>query len=711
MTTSSPSHPSTTPTGPAPAPKPPRPPEWPSERFVKTLGKLPAIAGRFLDRLARRPLIGPPVRFFSSVWIGIGWLLLLGLYIGIGSGLPSMRAKLEMTDLQFFDAWPMRIILAGLALSLIVVTLRRIPLTLFKLGVWTVHIGILTLIGGAVWYFSHKVEGSVRIYLNHKVSWYYDATERSLYAWKIRPDGSVDPASRSMIPLPTLPIFYEHIAEKNNPLNLTLPAQDLATTSPALAHASLQITGYYPAADLAPINFRPAQPGEKGSLGHALAVQLSDARQVFNEGWLVASSPANRLWEFQQFAIEYLHNPAPERLRDLAASFDGPVGITVRIPKLHIEHTYAITSPDPIHIEGSPYTLTPQGISQMPMLSKGYENTQSTVLTVHVVRQDPSPAKPFEYNRMCVFRYPERSPDFMNVDGKPKRFQDGVDPDIQIVFHDASKPQFWITEDNAGKFTLYARNTDGKSTATPFANNTVSTPAGLPQLQLKITQEADNVVETFGPRIIPPEQRQRGTTAMDAMLDSMIELHLQTPDGWKSEPVYVPFVQFAQVGHTPANPNQSLKLDEGREPTVVNIPGIGPVGFILSTTCRALPSTLQLADFKAIKYPGASRTYLNYISTLKVSPSDGPEKTLQPELNDPAEDQGLYYFQAAWDGDQNASPDARFSVIGVGNRPGVWTMAVGALLMILGIGYAFYVKPILLNKKKHQLAAWAASNK
>jgi hypothetical protein len=38
-------------------------------------------------------------------------------------------------------------------------------------------------------------------------------------------------------------------------------------------------------------------------------------------------------------------------------------------------------------------------------------------------------------------------------------------------------------------------------------------------------------------------------------------------------------------------------------------------------------------------------------------------------------------------------------------------MILGALLMILGIGYAFYVKPILLKVKKQQLAEWAASRK
>ncbi|HUO07397.1 MAG TPA: hypothetical protein VM008_03785 [Phycisphaerae bacterium] len=710
MTTSSASDASTTqidrpqsatgsPPPPPPSPGPrPRPPEWLLETFFKTLGKTPGAAGKLLDRVAARPLIGSVVVFFSSVWIGIVWLFCLGLYIGIGSGLPNLRAKLEMTDLQFFDAWPMRIILTGLAITLIVVTLRRIPLTLFKLGVWTVHIGILTLIGGAVWYFSNKVEGSVRIYLNQHVGWFYDATERSLYAYKMNGDGTVDEPSRSMVPLPTLPFFYEHIQERKNPLDLPIPQSALAKISPALNDAHVTITGYYPAADLAPMNWRPARPDEKGGMGHAIALQLNDGMQTFSDSWLVAGVRSSRLLEFQQFAIEYLYHPTPERIRDLSASFDSAVGMTVRIPKLHIERTYTLDKPGPIPIEGSPYTITPQGISEMPMLSKGYENTQSSVLTVHVTRQD-APDKTFEFDRMSVFRYPERSPDFINVNGKPVRKQNGVDPDIQIIFHDASKPQIWIVEDDSGQCTLIGRGADGRSLSTPFGpDRTLSLPAGFPKLQIRISQEADNVAETFGPRIIPAEQRQRGQTAMDAMQDSIVELRIIRGD-WTSGPVYVPFVQFAQIGDPPI----------GRQPTVVDVPGVGPIGLILSTTERELPSDLQLTDFKAIKYPGASRTYENYISTLRVTPkSAGEPITLTPQLNDPVADHGLYYFQAAWDGDDNAAPAQRFSVIGVGNRPGVITMAVGALLMVLGIGYSFYVKPILLNMKKRELAEWAA---
>src|SRR5262249_41634463 len=102
------------------------PPEWGAERFVKMIGKGPGALGEMLDRAARVKGIGGVVRFFSSVWVGIILLGLIAAYIAIGSGVPALRSKLEMTDLEFFDAMPMRILLALLALDLIVVTLRRI---------------------------------------------------------------------------------------------------------------------------------------------------------------------------------------------------------------------------------------------------------------------------------------------------------------------------------------------------------------------------------------------------------------------------------------------------------------------------------------------------------------------------------------------------------------------------------------------------------
>ncbi len=45
-------------------------------------------------------------------------------------------------------------------------------------------------------------------------------------------------------------------------------------------------------------------------------------------------------------------------------------------------------------------------------------------------------------------------------------------------------------------------------------------------------------------------------------------------------------------------------------------------------------------------------------------------------------------------------PFARFTILGVGNNPGIVIIAAGSILMALGIPWAFYLKPWLLRRKK-----------
>ncbi len=494
--------PRSSPAGAARSAPPPRPPEWPLENFVKTIGKIPAAAGRGLDRLAKVPVLGAVVRFFSSVWVGISILVLIGAYIAIGSGFSDFRAHFEMTDLQFFDAMPMRILLVCLVLDLSIVTLRRIPLTLFKLGPWTVHIGIITLITGSVWYFSQKEEGSVRVYLNQSVSQWYDTTERALFAYPVNPDGSFDTAHPKITPIRNLPIYNQYRPEDGNALNISL-----ANALPG-SDAALRIYSYYPCAVLQPAGARAGQPGEKG-VGPAIAIKLTTMTDAFNEHWLIADSPAMRLLEFNfPFGFEYLRHPDPQRVKDLQAPFDGPYGLTVRVPKLNFERTYAIKPDEAIAVEGTPYTITPRDLQTMPMLSKGYEGASSTAMTVDVVRKDGD--KTFDFQRMCVSRFPELSPDFVMQDGKMVRKQAGVDPDIQIIFHDISRVQNWITEAADGSLTLITRTPEGACTSQPLADKDVSIkvpdmPGGA--LQVRVSDRTDNAVILMKPDIVPPEQR------------------------------------------------------------------------------------------------------------------------------------------------------------------------------------------------------------
>ncbi len=429
---------------------------------MAAVGRIPAGVGRLLDRLANGP---PPIRWFvrafSSVWLGILWLVLVGAYIAVGSGFASLCAHLEMTDLQFFDAWPMVTLLALLAVNLSIVTLRRIPLTLYKVGVWLVHIGILTLITGCVLYFSQKREGSMRIFLNQSVGAYYDTTERALYLTRMDPANPAQAAGPEiMVPLKDLPIYYERLARNpanglpGKPLDLAIPAAALAP-DPQLAGLTVRITGFYPYADLdeawtaGPAGAPPDNP--------AILVGLRSGSAEGGQ-WLVAKRPATRVMEAPDipFAVEYLYHPTAEQLADVTASFMGDEAITVRIPKLKIDRTYVVAPDQPIAVEGSPYTLTPRQIMAMPLRSAGYEGLSTTMLLTEIVRKDAR--GDFRFDRDVLFRFPERSPDFITTaDGQQKRIQDRVDNDIQLSFHDASRDQFWIVEDDKGQLALPPR--------------------------------------------------------------------------------------------------------------------------------------------------------------------------------------------------------------------------------------------------------------
>ena len=58
------------------------------------------------------------------------------------------------------------------------------------------------------------------------------------------------------------------------------------------------------------------------------------------------------------------------------------------------------------------------------------------------------------------------------------------------------------------------------------------------------------------------------------------------------------------------------------------------------------------------------------------------------------------FFQAQWDAEAQ-----RFTVLGVGNRPGVWIMTLGCVMIVLGVLYAFYVKPLIIRRMKEKALA------
>ncbi len=117
-------------------------------------------------RTQRAGFIAAVLDLFSNVWLGVFWAALLFIYCSIGSALPQIRQlpALEMTEFEWFHWWPFNVLMVLFCTTLIIVTLRRIPLRLVNAGVWMIHTGIITLCLGSYYYFGTKVEGDAPVF-------------------------------------------------------------------------------------------------------------------------------------------------------------------------------------------------------------------------------------------------------------------------------------------------------------------------------------------------------------------------------------------------------------------------------------------------------------------------------------------------------------------------------------------------------------------
>lgn len=65
--------------------------------------------------------------------------------------------------------------------------------------------------------------------------------------------------------------------------------------------------------------------------------------------------------------------------------------------------------------------------------------------------------------------------------------------------------------------------------------------------------------------------------------------------------------------------------------------------------------------------------------------------------------------KAAADRGEMERPLVRWTILGVGNNPGIYIIATGSVMLSLGIPYAFYVKPWIVQRRKRRIQAQLAA--
>lgn len=717
-----------------------------------------------------KPSANWPTKLFNAtlnnVIFGIAVMAAIGIYLALGSGLPELRGYFELQDLAFFQTWVLKLLMGLLVATLITVTWLRIPFTPPRYGVWLVHAGIITLVFGTSFYYGHKVEGLTRVPIGQTVGHFYDTEERSLYA-------RIDSRTSEPLPLTGLPRFHAYNPTLGNagylanvlrptdpddsPLFVTLDPQSGQPAERSLAQElgvndlRLQVLEYYPYAELR----RTFEQDASGTLsgvqvsftdaagfnamndphaGVAGAPQLAPAEgEEAPAIWLVASDPGSSFVDLGGVEIEHRDIPHPVSLAALQAAVASPHQLDIKVGSY--AKTLSVEVGKSYVLGDTGYRLDVQAFDPaFPMSGTG---EVVPVLTLMVHSQAPAPVREF---RRMVLGGKSIQTDFKldSTAAAPmgKRQKEPIDKNLAILYtlsdpqqfmpiNGSEKHTFVTTTDATGPhlYDVVSRlNGPGEVTEipngtgdvqmqvpgsesapfAPFAGpmaNAAANPPAQPAVMRISVRRADHLVKIVRVAEVPSVQRDRDRGAVG--IDQIMKVRVASGD-WHQD-VFVPYAQYALE-------------DLWEEPTTsdqVLVPGARQSFTLrLGQTARNLPALLTVSHFEAIPYDGArksgSQIMRDFRSTIEIEDRDTGEKTTGvAHLNHPVyfASGAWLFFQAQWD-----PQGQRFTVLGVGNRPGVTVMIAGCVMICIGLLYAFYAKPIVIAQmKKKALRRFSAS--
>ncbi len=206
--------------------------------------------------------------------------------------------------------------------------------------------------------------------------------------------------------------------------------------------------------------------------------------------------------------------------------------------------------------------------------------------------------------------------------------------------------------------------------------------------------------EEARPLIVPRNQRDRDADL--ARLYAMVRVEMSRGE-W-SESSWVAFHRYSFDDDEEA----SARLTRW-EPARFDVPGVGGVEVIFTRDRRALETPVYLDDFILTSqfggFTGETSSIRDWTSVIRFV---GVDEQLTVSTNDPVSHEGWWFFQSFWDPPQQAGGQVSqggmsFTGLGVGNRHGVVMQLVGGTITVMGMLYAFYVKPILKRRQRERV--------
>lgn len=678
----------------------------------------------------------------------------------------------EMSELEYYAWWPLKLALLVFVANMTVATVRRIEFTFRNIGVLTVHTGIITMALGSVYYSALKLEGDTLLLAGERAhdgtpapgppqDRFYDNTRVALYVSQGR---GFEQRYLSGVPRYNnynLSAFAGDSAweraglarpwatERSYPLSLDVQPSRFDLVDEDI---SLRIVGYaayatsvrdYQRVDVADAPGVSARDQTKPLRIIYLHSDVPDATtgKVTDKAvyafMLPPTSPAERIAENEAFALEYTLGPnagmTPERWRDLSEATppEAEHALVVEVPGHRTVHAVTggetIDAGDGTRVQVVQLLPTPP----FPIITEGYRGSTSSVAVVRI-----TPPTGEAYTRYVYHRFPEINQDVLGAqaDGRPIRRD--ADPAIRISLIEADRLQVYIDEPTPGQARAIVRQRFGAVRV--IEPSQIGTDGYLrnvfEKIHLRIGERWDLAVPLDRPSPVPEAEQEKDAVGTHEKSLLAVEVGCDRADGTRfTRVVWLPFVRY-------------LGMMDGAERSVI-LPDRREVKLSFGRVQHPFPDfVLELADFEMIAYDhrGAPRDYQSVVRVTPVDNANFEQYTHPSTLNYPLRAPFMWnesrnlprnivgrivsgfsprqfkLSQAGWDAagwqrtqaqadaGQIPRPFASFTILGVGNNPGIHVIALGGILMALGIPWAFYIKPWLVQREKQRIKAAVA---
>jgi len=613
----------------------------------------------------------------------------------------------EMTEIEFYAWWPFRLAMILFVVNLVVATIRRTEFIWLNIGVLSVHGGIVVLALGSLIYGQNKVEGSIILLRNgSELNRFYDNIACSLYGRNAETGKEIE------FPLPRLSRYNDAPQGTEYAPSIELhKAPSYNEVFPENLEAT--IVGIIPYGQ--PINkLIDGGPDINPSILVNITGEVEERDQILWSGRL-RNDPRAEGTVHDVFTIQHLPVPSERRYQDLTTPFpkSGNHMVIVRLPEIGFKRAFTVAIGEEVDITGTGWTMRvvahQPGDEGLPLITTGYRGCSTSRLMVEIEGPDDQ-----SFTRHIMHRYPELSQDFTEAGHGEVGGRQAADlSQIDLTYIDASRIHMYIVQPDPLKseFDFIRRDTDGSiTTQTIGVEERVSVGwFSQTEISLEVRDLWTHTTTGFDIEPVPFEHQEKESRG--SYFDGFINIEMSMPRDDGSVWTHQEWFRFQQY------PEPII----GAHYVPVEIPDVGRFEFCFGRRRQPLPGiSLKLADFEMIPYPGTD-TPRDYVSTIQVISEAHPVGEIhKTQLNYPyiyrvpfswdddrfflsnigrwllglvAPDQ-YKFSQSGWDPDNEA-----YTILGVGNNPGIYVIAIGSIIMTLGVPWAFYIKPAVIKRR------------